>query len=524
MKILAIGLVIGFIVFASFKMDEGAASELPNIVYILLDDSEYVDIGAYGSEIRTPHIDSLAANGVMFESFYNNAVCSPSRATALTGMFPQRVGLSNLSHRVTTHPAQLGHINLNFTTLTEYLKNIGYETAMSGKWHLGKNDHPSQPFENASGLSAFEPYDRGFDHWSGIIGSENDLYSNTTDTWLEDGVPVTNFTGFYGTDFIGDKAVEYVNQMTAPWFLYNPHVAPHHPHRVPLDPTIYDYYFNKFSALDTLSDLCYLYNDRLFEAGLIGCKTAHRFNEREIVDSQNSSDSRVDNIERYATHCAMVESVDIQVGKLVAALKAKGEMDNTIFVITSDNGADGSGINYIYNCPFKGWKPWAHTEGAVKSYGIWHWGNKLNNGITKQKAGLIDIFPTLDDIITDFTKQTEIDSFDGLSLKNSLLYGQQFPREICINYRDRASIYSEDCIKYEYNYGRPNPIETLYNYRCDGYSDTGMHSEITDSLLPEFREKFNQFAIYVNLITIAEGDAWRDCYPLSYNSVTQQCE
>ncbi len=211
----------------------------PNVIVILVDDMGYSDIGIFGSEIKTPNIDLLGKKGAIFTQFYNAGRCCPSRASLLTGMYPHQAGMGGMVNtgdydRNNTGSYQ-GFLNVNTPTIAEELKKNGYNTYMTGKWHVGekKPDWPNQ---------------RGFDHFYGLISGANSYYELLPKRQLvEDNEPFAPKGNYYFTDAISDKSVSYLqkNKSTGkPFFLYVAYTAPHWPIHAPQD--LIDSYKSKY--------------------------------------------------------------------------------------------------------------------------------------------------------------------------------------------------------------------------------------------------------------------------------------
>src|SRR6476646_8407596 len=222
----------------SARAQAAAAPKRPNILVILADDLGYSDIGCFGGDVRTPNLDALAANGVRFTNFYNDARCCPTRASLLTGLYPHQAGIGAMNDR-TRLPAYSGALKPTCPTIAEVLKTAGYKTAHFGKWHvsntLQRPDHLKdlnrQRFPEVFAPIEQYPTRRGFDeYWGGIWGVVN--YYNPFA--LVDGEkPVKELpAAFYMTDAINDHAVDYVRRQKGseqPFFTYLAHNAPHWP-------------------------------------------------------------------------------------------------------------------------------------------------------------------------------------------------------------------------------------------------------------------------------------------------------
>ena len=319
----------------------------PNIVLILADDLGYSDIGCYGGEIATPNLDYLAANGLRFTRFYNTSRCCPTRASLLTGLYNQQAGIGEMT--TDRHlPGYRGFLTDNTVTLAEVLKQAGYHTAMTGKWHVSNtieqpakeeqqkwlNHHTSHPL-----FSPVEQYpvNRGFEKYYGNIWGVVDYFdpfSLVNGTTAVEKIPAN----YYHTDAINDTAVSYINKFSNdenPFFLYVAHTAPHWPlQALPEDIKKYE---NTYKVgWDAIREARY---KRMVEKGIINPVTTPLSprikNELNWEDNPNSAwDARA-----MAVHAAMIDRMDQGIGRIISALKANGKLDNTIIVFLSDNGA-----------------------------------------------------------------------------------------------------------------------------------------------------------------------------------------
>ena len=207
---------------------KAADKSKPNIILIMVDDMGYSDIGAYGSEIQTPNLDKLAAEGLRFKEFYNNAICAPTRASLLTGQYPHRAGIGYFDVNLGL-PAYQGFLNKESLTIGEVLRGAGYSTLLSGKWHVG-NDSLSWPNQ------------RGFDQFYGVIGGGANYFNNYPMPLFGRDYPVVLVennkrlnpepNSYYFTDEITSHAVTFLeeqNKTNKPFFLYVAYTAPHWP-------------------------------------------------------------------------------------------------------------------------------------------------------------------------------------------------------------------------------------------------------------------------------------------------------
>ncbi len=363
------------------------ADERPNIIIMMLDDLGFSDFGCYGSEIETPHIDGLAENGLRFSRFYNTAKCHSSRVSLLSGLYCDQAGSESLERAV---------------TIPEVLKESGYSTMMVGKWHLHR-----------------EPTDRGFDQYFGHLSGATNFFTGD-DTFRLNGEPWSEFNeDFYTTEVFIDYAEEFLGNALEespekPFFLYVAHNAPHYPLHVLEED--YRKYENRYSeGWDVIRERRY---EKQIEMGLIPreWELSPRPDHVPAWSELNEEDQKWDE-RRMAAFAGMVDRVDQTTGRLIEILKAKGEFENTLIMICSDNGAcpfdrtEGAeyepwdarsywcydtGWSHVGNTPFRLHKQNQH-EGGIASPLIVHWpaGMKAKAGsITDQPGHLIDFMAT----------------------------------------------------------------------------------------------------------------------------------
>ncbi len=415
----------------------------PNIILILADDMGYSDIGCYGGEINTPRLDKLAENGLRFTQFYNAARCCPSRASLLTGLYPQQAGMGHMVYDRGT-PAFRGDLSNNAVTIAEALKRGGYSTYMSGKWHI-------TPYVIENSDKSNWPRQRGFDKFYGMISGAGSHYDPRSLAEDNDYVPPSE--DFYSTTAFTDYAVKCIkeNKRDSPFFLYLSYPAPHWPLQAPSE-AIAEYKGKYDKGWDEMRKARF---ERMKKMG-----TANEDWELSPRDSsvqpwsENVQDKawELANIETYA---AMTTLMDEGIGRVVDALKAKGQLDNTIIFYLQDNGAcaeeldwiknrpnskdvatlapdeiqtemipfasrDGKpvkimkegwpgpadgytayGLNWANasNTPFREYKHWVH-EGGIATPLIVHWPSKIKRGgeLRKTPAHLIDIMATCMDL------------------------------------------------------------------------------------------------------------------------------
>lgn len=390
------------------------AAPRPNIVIILADDLGYSDIGSYGAEIRTPNLDRLAVGGVRFRHFYNNAVCSPSRASLLTGLYPHDAGVGAVAgSRGAPGPYQ-GYLDARSVTLAEVLRSAGYRTYMSGKWHVG-NDPEHWPRQ------------RGFDRYFGLISGATSFFELLQEPGrertmvLEDTPWTPPAEGFYATDAYNDYAAERIREHhrehpSQPFFLYLAHTAPHFPlHALPEDIKRYERRYD--IGWDSVRLERYA---RMRELGIIDARYALPPRPAEVPAWEDVKD-RGDWARRMAVYAAMVDRMDQGIGRILQALEETGASENTLVIFLSDNGpastdVSGRGLNdptvpigargsyvgyrepwaYASSTPFRLYKTWMHEGGiATPLIAYWPRGVRDPGRITDEVGHVIDFLPTV---------------------------------------------------------------------------------------------------------------------------------
>jgi arylsulfatase len=427
------------------------AAERPNVVVILVDDMGFSDIGCYGSEIPTPNIDALAENGVRFTQFYNTARCSPTRASLLTGLYPHQAGMGHLDSEV--HEGSRGtqgRLRDDCVTMADVLREAGYFTCMAGKWHLGQQ-HGSVPWEHG--------FDRVLNSPSGGIYFRHQPYRSEVFLNGEKKMKDDPMFGekWYSTDLWTDWGLKFVDEAIdadKPFFLYLAQCAPHFPLMAPA-PVIKKYRGKYREGWEKLREARHA---RQIELGIVDAAWPLSEIPPDVPDWDSLSDEQKDRFDHImAIYAAMLDRVDQNVGKLVAHLKQRGQLDNTLLVFLSDNGGNAeSGPNGIYegknpggpkskvflgqswatlnNTPLRRYKHFTH-EGGISTPLIVHWPagiEKSRNGqLERQPGHLVDLMAT----VVDFTgaeypkqyKDHDIQPMEGVSLRPALA-GQPLTR------------------------------------------------------------------------------------------------
>ena len=313
----------------------------PNVVFILLDDTGFAQFGCYGSDIDTPNIDALAASGVQFTNYHVTPVCSPTRAALLTGRSQHAVGMRGLSGWVTGFPHSTGQISNAAATIAEVLRDEGYATLCAGKWHLMPGDAIS-----AAGPFDQWPLGRGFERFYGFLPGETDQFNPelVRDNSYVD-PPATPEEGYHISEDLVDQLLLMVNDNKSlrpdrPFFAYLPFGATHAPHQAPQD--YLDKYRGRYDeGWDIVRERWF---ERQVELGVIDADTTLAPRNPGV----NAWDDLSENEQRLAARlqeafAAFLDHTDAQIGQFVEGLRAMGELDNTILVLMSDNGASQEG-------------------------------------------------------------------------------------------------------------------------------------------------------------------------------------
>ncbi|MEE2705542.1 MAG: sulfatase-like hydrolase/transferase, partial [Planctomycetota bacterium] len=314
-----------------------AADERPNIILMMSDDMGYSDIGCYGSAIDTPNLDRLAAGGLRFTQFYNTARCCPTRASLLTGLYPHQAGVGWMMSDNGVDGYR-GNLNNNCRTIAEVLHTAGYRTYMSGKWHVTRHTDPNGPKHNW-------PLQRGFDRFYGTIhgaGSFFDPNSLTRDNTMISPYadPEYKPDQYYYTDAISDHAVRFIdeNPKGKPFFIYVAYTAAHWPMHA-LDKDIKKYKGKYDSGYAATRKARF---ERMKQLGVINPDAKLSSPPRSAVwDKVKNRAWEIRNMEVYA---AMIDNMDQGIGRIVAALKKNGQLDNTLVMFLQDNGGCAEGL------------------------------------------------------------------------------------------------------------------------------------------------------------------------------------
>jgi len=341
-------------------------NEQPNFLLILADDLGFSDIGCFGSEIQTPHLDGLGFSGVRLTQLYNCARCCPSRASILTGSSPHRAGIGHMVDDWNVGPAYQGWLREDTTTIAEALKPAGYRTLYSGKWHLNWSFEadPGQPADEHHrklGTTGYpHPLQRGFDDVYAMMAGATSLFNPVhllrQDSWVDPDQP-----GYYITDAITDEAIRMIEATDeqTPLFMHLSHIAPHWPlHALPEDIAKYrDTYKDGWDVIRKRR------HARLQELGIIqrdwACSPRDEFAPEW---SSLDPDRQAWESYRMAVYAAMVDRMDQSIGRVIKSLEQTNRLDNTIIVFLSDNGGSAEFLAEDGWCQWYGHPTWDGRE------------------------------------------------------------------------------------------------------------------------------------------------------------------
>lgn len=428
----------------------------PNVIIILADDMGYSDLGCYGGEINTPHLNSLAEDGIRFTQFYNAARCCPTRASLMTGLYPHAAGMGGMTPpkwepRSSYGPSYQGYINKEAITIAEALKEADYQTAMVGKWHVGDMKEWQWP-EN-----------RGFDWFYGIHHYVDSYWKVTPECEIyHDGKLVVGVSEtpknelhpdkeFYTTDVFTDWALKYIDdahQGENPLFLYVAYNSPHWPLEAPSeDISKYDGVYDE--GWKTIRDKKFR---KMKEMGIIPGITEISKEEFPQWESLSEEDQK-NTIFRRQIYAAQVDRMDQNIGRIIQQLNKNGMLHNTLILFLSDNGCSDEGgmlgykfesnriNNYedwrkqsvrsasqgqawsnVSNTPFRKHKKFAY-EGGIRTPLIVHWPDGIRNPgrLSDEPGHIVDIYATILEISKQHKKVRFKNDNSTLSQRISLL-------------------------------------------------------------------------------------------------------
>lgn len=369
----------------------------PNIILIMCDDMGFSDIGCYGGEVVTPNLDRLAAEGMRFTQFYNNAKCTTTRASIVTGLYPR---------------FEKQHLRRDMVTLGEAMGSAGYSTALCGKWHLGHSEET-------------HPFHRGFQSFYGLLdGCCNFFDPVQPDPPYKGGrvrrfgvndKPISEFPDdFYTTDAFTDlaiKAIRAADEANKPFLVHLTYTCPHYPlHAKPEDIAKYRGKF-KMGWQQMRKDRW----QRQQEMGLVDSSWKLSEGDSRSYSWESANHDFEDH--RMAVYAAMIDSMDQNIGRLLKTLEETGHDKDTVVMFLSDNGgcaeepggrdpkvrnpgpkedyvAVGPAWGWAQNAPFRRYKSWLHEGGITTPFIAWWPGKIPANSINRDVAHIIDLMPT----------------------------------------------------------------------------------------------------------------------------------
>jgi arylsulfatase A-like enzyme len=410
----------------------------PNIVYIVSDDQGWKDVGYHGSDIKTPNIDQLAADGVRLEQFYAQPMCTPTRAALMTGRYPFRYGLQT----AVIASAHTYGLATDEYLLPQALKDAGYSTAIVGKWHLGHAD------------PKYWPRQRGFDYQYGPLIGEIDYFTHETHgvvDWYRNNVVVKEQG--YSTTLLGNEAVKLIEQhdVSKPLYLYLTFNAPHTPYQAPQE------YLDKY---------------------------------KNIADPSRRA------------YAAAITAMDDQIGRVLSALDTKGMRSNTIIFFQTDNGGtrnkmfagEGDVSKIVIPCdngPYREGKGTLY-EGGTRVIALANWPGHIKSGTTVDgMIHVVDMYTTVAAIAGASTAKAK--PLDGLNVWPTLSEGKPSPRtELIYNIEPFRAGVREGDWKLIWRSPLPSSLE-LYNIPQDPSEKNNLATQNPDKVA-ELQKRANEVA------------------------------
>jgi arylsulfatase A-like enzyme len=526
-------LLAGLLPLVACNQNQTEQPKAPNIMVILVDDMGFSDLGCTGAEIvQTPNIDYLAENGILADQFYNAARSCPSRAALLTGYYPHQVDIGWMTASDLGREGYHGDLDTNAYTIPEVLKQANYETYMTGKWHV-----THKAYQTPDGPKHNWPHNRGFDRFYGVLSGGGGYYRPRI--LVDDDKAIEIPEGFYLTNSINDSTESYLEQHFAskkeqPFFFYVAHYAPHFPlHALPEDIALFE---GKFDiGWDSLR--AKRYSNQL-AMGLVDSTWTLPPRDPGVPEWSSLPDtSKAIWARAMEVYAAQMYRMDIGVGQIIETLKKHGELDNTVILFLSDNGAtsesigkmvtydrldklgtDETYISYrtawanVSNTPFQMYKSYAH-EGGVATPLLVHWPEKIKNKgeIVRQRGHVIDLMTTFMSIAQvgyPDDKQDVLPALPGVDLLPAFL-GETFEREsLFFEHESNRAIIKGDWKLVAAREGWPWKIGPwkLFNIKEDR---TEMHNVIEQ--YPEVAEKLeNEWKLWAedNHVLPIDARSW----------------
>ena len=417
------------------RAKEGA----PNVLFFILDDTGFGQLGCYGSPINTPNLDALAANGLVYNNMHTTALCSPTRTCVLTGRNHHSNGMAGITEISTGFPGYNGNVPFENGFLSEILRHHGYNTYAAGKWHL-------TPAEQISAAGPYDrwPLGRGFDRYYGFLGGDtHQYYPDLTYDNHRVEPPKTPEEGYHLTEDLADRTISFIADSkqvapNKPFFFYFATGAMHAPHHVPKEWA--DRYAGKFD------DGWEAYREKTFarqkELGIVPQDAELSRHDPDVPRwDERSAEEKKLYARMMEVYAGFLEHTDHQFGRILDFLREMGELDNTLIMVISDNGASAEGgpegsvnenlfFNFVPesleenlaaidelggpkhfnhypwgwtwagNTPFRRWKRETYRGGISDPF-IVHWpsGIKAKGEVRTQYAHATDMVPTVLDAL-----------------------------------------------------------------------------------------------------------------------------
>ncbi|MFC2098332.1 arylsulfatase [Bacteroidota bacterium] len=513
-------------VFTSCKSEKNP----PNVILILCDDMGFSDLGCYGGEIKTPNLDRLANQGIRMTRVYNSARCCPSRASLFTGLYPHQAGIGYFANFDKGAPGYTGFLQDRSVGISEVLKSAGYKTYMSGKWHMG--DSPG-------------PVEKGFDEFYGFTVPHSISCWNPEAMFrLPEGRLMKKYDKdeFYATDAITDYAMDFLEDglsERAPFFLFISYNAPHFPLHAPKEITDqYEPVYEK--GWDLIRKERF---ERMMELGIGDTYWELPPRSEVMIERRDmgyggkpnpawdsfTAERQKDLARRMAVYAAMIDRMDQNVGRIIQHLEEKGELDNTMIIFLSDNGACaefnplgfdiqtsrdnilntgsrldslglpgtyisyGSGWAMTSNTPLNLYKHYIH-EGGISTPFILHWpGGILNPGsIDKRPAHIMDVMATCVEIsgaeYPETNKSSKVLPMEGISLVPVMIGLEEVPRTLGFEHeRNRGYLKGEWKIVSEEYRGNVWELYNIMEDRLEQNNLADRYPEKVEELASEYQ-------------------------------------
>ena len=501
-----------------------ATKARPNILLVVADDLGYSDIGAFGSEILTPNLDDLAAGGMLLTNFYSGPTCSVTRSMLMTGMDSHIAGLGNMAETVADNqmgqPGYEGHLSARVDTVAEILKSAGYHTYMAGKWHLGM--HPDRSPRSRGFEQSFAMLYGAGSHFSDMAGGDAHRHPVL---YRENGLLIDELSDdFYSTTFYTDRIIEQIDSNVddgRPFFAYLAYTAPHWPLQAP--DSIIDKYRGSYDrGYDSVRQGRFAAQQKL---GLFDSSIQAPQRPSYVKPWVDLSDQeRIYHARNMEIYAAMVDYMDTGIGRVIDYLNKRDQLDNTIIVFISDNGAEhwdhnsapppigefaanfdnsaensgregsfvlyGSEWAHVSNTPFSRYKGTTY-EGGIRSPAVISWPDKIASGqVSRAITHSSDWLPTFAELAGAGTQNVSGKSLVGL-LTGSVEQVRDSNEAVGMEIWGKRGIIAN---RYKLvSSGKPNELVDweLYNLQADPGEQVDLaqrESEVFNSMLKHWND------------------------------------